>query len=98
LKSQDVYPELPEAARRASTTTGIWHLLFNGDVKVTEVWFSRELSVDEYYRKVRLRSQLCPGWQYMLQSPRPHTAAVHRLQLPLPRCANVDAVQPIDSS
>ena len=54
LKSQDVYPSLPEAARRPSTTTGIWHLLYDRDVKVTDVWFLRELSVDEYYRKVRV--------------------------------------------
>ena len=54
LKSQDMYPYLPEAARRPSTTTGIWHLLYDSDAKITEVWFLRELSVDEYYRKVRV--------------------------------------------
>ena len=57
LKNQDVYPDLPEAARRLSTTIGIWHLLFNKNVKVTEVWLLRELTVDEYYRKVNSEPQ-----------------------------------------
>ena len=52
LKSLDDYPDLPEAAKRPATTTGIWHLLYDEDAKITELWFLRELSFDEYYRKV----------------------------------------------
>ena len=52
LKSLDDYPDLPEAAKRPATTTGIWHSLYDHDAKITEMWFLRELSFDEYYRKV----------------------------------------------
>ena len=55
LKSLDEIPDQPEAAKRPATTTGIWHSLYDKDAKIADMWFLRELSFDEYYRKVRTR-------------------------------------------
>ncbi len=57
LKSLDEFPDLPEAAKRPATTTGIWHSLYDKDAKIADMWFLRELSFDEYYRKVCRRPQ-----------------------------------------
>ncbi len=55
LKSLDEFPDLPEAAKRPATTTGIWHSLYDKDAKISDMWFLRELSFDEYYRKASKR-------------------------------------------
>ena len=44
-------PESTEEARRPCTTAGIWHFMYDANLKIADVWFLRELSTDEFYRK-----------------------------------------------
>ncbi len=53
LKDPSVAPESPEEVRRPCTTAGIWHFMYDADLKIADVWFLRELSADEFYRKAR---------------------------------------------
>ncbi len=53
-------PALPEEARRPCTTAGIWHFMYNTELRIADVWFLRELSAAEYYRKARSRP--LAGW------------------------------------
>ena len=53
LKDPSAAPESPEEARRPCTTAGIWHFMYDADLKIADVWFLRELSADESYRKAR---------------------------------------------
>ena len=55
LNDPSLAPESPEEARRPCTTAGIWHFMYDVDLKIADVWFLRELSTDEFHRKVRTR-------------------------------------------
>lgn len=48
-----VFPELPEEAQAPTTTVGIWHLCFDGDLKVKDLWYLRELSANEVHRNLK---------------------------------------------
>ena len=59
-------PESPEEVRRPCTTAGIWHFMYSADLQIAEVWFLRELSSDEFYRKA---SHLKPGFCSLKTTP-----------------------------
>ncbi|KAK9823774.1 hypothetical protein WJX72_005413 [[Myrmecia] bisecta] len=43
----------PDWAKAPSDTAGIWLLEFNGQGKITDIWFLRQLSADEQFRKYK---------------------------------------------
>ena len=62
LKDPSLAPESPEEARRPCTTAGIWHFMYNADLKIADVWFLRELFTDEFYRKARTNIKIRVAW------------------------------------
>ena len=45
--------KLKGKSQGSDTTAGIWHHVLDGDFKIAETWFLRQLSSDEVDRKVR---------------------------------------------
>ncbi len=68
-------PALPEEARRPCTTAGIWHLMYDAELRIADVWFLRELAADEFYRKVR--GHFLAGW-HLAMSWQPSTGMQQR--------------------